>query len=233
MAIEVKHKFQSAKDDGTDATLVQPSNWNDEHDLAVGGQRLVGRGAAGQGAAQEITVSTPLLLDGTSLSLNATFLSEFDALKTSQGEFQAFQTYIVSDSNVMLKDGAVMTGTLVTPTFNAPAGGMSVGGQVGVLPHDYGNLSAGNITLNPANGLAGKITRNSSSNNIVAPTGTPTRTYTMIIDIIGTSSTGTPGLTGFDNTDFGDEMPGAGQIAVLYVKVSPTSKVAKIGAVNY
>jgi hypothetical protein len=233
MAIEIKHKFQSAKDDGTDATLVQPSNWNDDHDISVAGQRLMGRGAAGQGALQEISVVGPLLLDGTSLSMTSTFNSEFDALKTSQGEFQAFQTYITANSNVMLKDGATMTGTLVTPTFNAPAGGMNVGGLVGVAPHDYGSLSAGNITLNPANGLAGKVTRNSSSNNIVAPTGTPTRTYTMIIDIIGTSSTGTPGLTGFDNTDFGDDMPGAGQIAVLYVKVSPTSKVAKIGAVNY
>lgn len=31
MAIE--HKFSSAKSDGVDATLVQPSNWNDDHDI--------------------------------------------------------------------------------------------------------------------------------------------------------------------------------------------------------
>jgi hypothetical protein len=29
----VKHKFQSAKSDGADATLVRPSNWNDTHDV--------------------------------------------------------------------------------------------------------------------------------------------------------------------------------------------------------
>lgn len=28
----IKHKFTSAKDDGGDATLVRPSNWNDDHE---------------------------------------------------------------------------------------------------------------------------------------------------------------------------------------------------------
>ena len=33
MAITVKHKFVSAIPDGTDATIVRPSNWNDTHEL--------------------------------------------------------------------------------------------------------------------------------------------------------------------------------------------------------
>ena len=33
MAITVKHKFVSAIPDGADATVVKPSNWNDDHDL--------------------------------------------------------------------------------------------------------------------------------------------------------------------------------------------------------
>jgi hypothetical protein len=33
MAITVKHKFVSAIPDGTDPTIVRPSNWNDTHDL--------------------------------------------------------------------------------------------------------------------------------------------------------------------------------------------------------
>jgi hypothetical protein len=39
--MSVKHKFVSLKADGGDATIVRPSNWNDEHQLtgstAVGG----------------------------------------------------------------------------------------------------------------------------------------------------------------------------------------------------
>ena len=34
MAITIKHKFVSPKSDGTDTSIVRPSNWNDEHDLA-------------------------------------------------------------------------------------------------------------------------------------------------------------------------------------------------------
>jgi hypothetical protein len=35
-AKSLKHKFQSAIADGTDATVVRPSNWNDDHDLWMG-----------------------------------------------------------------------------------------------------------------------------------------------------------------------------------------------------
>ena len=34
MAITIKHKFVSPKADGADTSIVRPSNWNDEHDLA-------------------------------------------------------------------------------------------------------------------------------------------------------------------------------------------------------
>jgi len=35
-AKSIKHKFQSSVTDGTDATLVRPSNWNDDHDFWLG-----------------------------------------------------------------------------------------------------------------------------------------------------------------------------------------------------
>lgn len=53
MPVSLKHKFQSAKGDGTDATLVQPSNWNAEHDLTMAADSVLGRGAT-SGAATEI-----------------------------------------------------------------------------------------------------------------------------------------------------------------------------------
>ena len=46
MAITVKHKFVSAIPDGADATVVRPSNWNDDHDLT---------GIAENGANTDIT----------------------------------------------------------------------------------------------------------------------------------------------------------------------------------
>ena len=55
MAISLKHKFTSPKIDGPDATLVQPSNWNDEHELLQLTARILGRLSPGDGATEELT----------------------------------------------------------------------------------------------------------------------------------------------------------------------------------
>lgn len=60
MAVSLKHKFASAKSDGGDATLVRPSNWNDEHDLTLSTARLLGRVTAGTGAAEEVALGAGL-----------------------------------------------------------------------------------------------------------------------------------------------------------------------------
>ena len=69
MAISLKHLFTSPKADGTDSTLVQPSNWNAEHQLRMATARLIGRTTAGTGAAEEISVGANLKLSGLSLNL--------------------------------------------------------------------------------------------------------------------------------------------------------------------
>jgi hypothetical protein len=35
MGTRVRHKFTNPKADGSDATIVRPSNWNDDHDLVL------------------------------------------------------------------------------------------------------------------------------------------------------------------------------------------------------
>jgi hypothetical protein len=59
MAISLKHGFGSGKLDGTDATLVQPSNWNSDHVLAIGSPKLFGRTST-------IGSTTPSSLSGIS-----------------------------------------------------------------------------------------------------------------------------------------------------------------------
>lgn len=54
MTVSLKHKFQSAKADGVDTTVVQPSNWNAEHDLTCATDRVLGRVTAGAGSVEEI-----------------------------------------------------------------------------------------------------------------------------------------------------------------------------------
>lgn len=71
MAISLKHKFSSTKSDGPDTTLIQPSNWNDEHTITMAPLRLLGRTTSGTGAVEEIAVGSSLSLATGTLNLAA------------------------------------------------------------------------------------------------------------------------------------------------------------------
>jgi len=58
MTISVKHAFQSAKSDGVDTTVVQPSDWNDEHSITLAINKVLGRATAGTGAVEEISCTS-------------------------------------------------------------------------------------------------------------------------------------------------------------------------------
>ena len=65
MTISVKHAFTSPKADGTDSTLVQPSNWNAEHTITLAAGKVLGRSSASAGAMQEL----PIAIDSTGQSM--------------------------------------------------------------------------------------------------------------------------------------------------------------------
>ena len=69
MVISLKHNFTSAKSDGADSTMVQPSNWNAEHTLTQATNRLLGRTTASTGATEEISVGSNLSFTSTTLNL--------------------------------------------------------------------------------------------------------------------------------------------------------------------
>lgn len=71
MAVSLKHKFTSSIPDDADTSIVRPSNWNDEHDLLLATNRLLGRTTAGTGSAEEISVSGELSLTAGALSTSA------------------------------------------------------------------------------------------------------------------------------------------------------------------
>jgi hypothetical protein len=72
MAISLKHLFQSAKSDGADNTVVQPSDWNDEHVLTQATGKILGRTTAGAGATEEISPGTGITLSSTTISVDPT-----------------------------------------------------------------------------------------------------------------------------------------------------------------
>lgn len=69
MVISLKHNFTSIKSDGTDSTMVQPSNWNAEHTLTQATNKLLGRTTAATGATEEIAVGANLSFTSTTLNL--------------------------------------------------------------------------------------------------------------------------------------------------------------------
>lgn len=72
MAISLKHLFQSAKTDGPDNTIVQPSDWNDEHVLTQATGKILGRTTAGAGATEEISPGTGITLSAGTISADVT-----------------------------------------------------------------------------------------------------------------------------------------------------------------
>lgn len=69
MTVSLKHTFQSAKTDSADPTIVQPSNWNQEHDLTLATNKVLGRATAGTGAAEEISIGAALSVSGGTLAV--------------------------------------------------------------------------------------------------------------------------------------------------------------------
>jgi hypothetical protein len=69
MTVSLKHIFQSAKADSADVTIVQPSNWNEEHELTLATNKVLGRATAGTGAAEELSIGTALSVTGGTLAV--------------------------------------------------------------------------------------------------------------------------------------------------------------------
>ena len=69
MTVSLKHTFQSAKTDSADTTIVQPSNWNEEHELTLATNKVLGRATAGTGAAEELSIGAALSISGGTLAV--------------------------------------------------------------------------------------------------------------------------------------------------------------------
>lgn len=96
MVLSLKHTFTSPKADGTDSTLIQPSNWNAEHTITLAAGKVLGRDSSGNGAAQEL----PLAFDptgqamvppvGTTAQRPATPVTGMLRFNTTVGKFEQY-----------------------------------------------------------------------------------------------------------------------------------------------
>jgi hypothetical protein len=73
MTVSLLHKFHSAQADDPDATLIRPSNWNDQH--AMTGTPGAILGFDGSGNAVETTISLQTPVTGFSITIGNTVTS--------------------------------------------------------------------------------------------------------------------------------------------------------------
>lgn len=120
MAIQIKHAFISLKGNGTDATLVQPSNWNAAHSTSIASGNLVGRLSAGAGSFEEIPISAYMasLLAATDANALAGLLGIFET-----GDIKYTFKNAASDGWLLLPGGTALsignTGSGATLRANA------------------------------------------------------------------------------------------------------------------
>lgn len=65
----VKHTKVSTVPDGDDATQVQPSDWNSDHEITLSGSGLLGKSTTGAGSASEISLGSGLVFNESSIDV--------------------------------------------------------------------------------------------------------------------------------------------------------------------
>lgn len=112
MAVSLKHTFQSAKADGADSSLVQPSNWNAEHTFTMATNRLLGRTTASTGAAEEITVGSGLSFASTTLALSLSSANSWTGTQTLAGSTSALAAILTNTAEVATVSATAATGVI-------------------------------------------------------------------------------------------------------------------------
>lgn len=107
MAVSLKHAFTSAQADGSDTSVVRPSDWNAEHVLTQATGKLLGRTTAGTGATEEIAAGSGLTLSSGTLSANVTSVA---------GQTGAVTLSVSDVSGAAALASPALTGTPSAPT---------------------------------------------------------------------------------------------------------------------
>lgn len=134
--ITLAHNFVSAKGNGTDLTLIQPSNWNDQHILKCDAYQILGNQTASNAAVQQIPL-TPFM---------ATLLAAAD-MPTLAGLIGLFST---GDGKLTFKTVADAGWIMLDDTSFGPVGsaaGHTSASYQALFTLMYNNISDAGATL--------------------------------------------------------------------------------------
>jgi hypothetical protein len=179
MAITVKHKFVSAIPDGTDTTIVRPSNWNDDHDLV--GTVPVANGGTGA------TTLTGYVIGNGSAAMTASTTIPNTAV-TGLG------TISTQNANAVAITGGTMSGVAITGYIPSTEKGVANG--VATLD------SGGQVPLSqlpPLGDLNYQGAWNASTNIPTLTSSVGTKGYYYVVSVAGTTN-----LNGITDWQVGD-----------------------------
>jgi hypothetical protein len=175
MAITVKHKFVSAIPDAGDPTIVQPSNWNDDHDLT--GTIPVANGGTGAS-----TLTGYVYGNGTSAMTAATTIPNTAITGLGTMSTQNANNVAITGGSI---SGATVSGYIPT-TEKAAANGVATLDGSGTVP----------ISQLPAavlGALSYQGTWNASTNTPTLTSSVGTKGYYYVVNVAG--STNLNGIT--------------------------------------
>jgi hypothetical protein len=202
MPIQVKHKFVSAIPDAGDPTIVQPSNWNDTHDLTGFGTAAtldagVANGVATLDGSGTVPISQlPSAVIGA-LSYQGTWNASTNTptLTSSVGTKGYYYVVNVAGSTNLngitdwqIGDWAVYNGSAWQKIDNTDVV-TSVNGLIGAVVLGYGDITTGVVPV--VNGGTG-VTVSSGANSVVLRDGNQNVTVNALIDnYVNTAASGT------------------------------------------
>lgn len=98
MAVSLTHSFTSAITDSADASLVQPSHWNAEHQLTCATNVILGRVTATTGAVEELTPTQAKGLLAIAVADVSGLQAALDA-KVDDSQISAFGATLIDDAD--------------------------------------------------------------------------------------------------------------------------------------
>lgn len=227
MPVVVKHKKVSEVPDSADETIIQPSDWNEEHEIsgAVSLEELNAR-------LQDFSAENPADYNGVGFSYGMTSNGTvwnpgaFRVAKYTGTGIPLMNVLQMTDTGGRLSSGDPVNdfNTVNKRSAVLKVGDINLGGFTSA-GYNLGNL-AGTITPNPANGNFQYGSKNGATTLNAPPNGY----YSLQIEMVNTASPG--GLTIVGALVKGEFNPEAGKKHFVTFRVSGSTKVANIEEAN-